>query len=208
MDKPAALDPERQGADRDARIISALERLSEVVRNRAWDTGRELGLSPLHVQVLAFLATHPASMRRASALVSEFHLSKPTVSVALRKLEERGYLKQVPGATDARTKDLRLTAKGERAGQVAAGHLNVLLTPLASLSTTDRDDLYTLLFQLLSGAQRSGLVKVERMCLTCAHFDKRKGGAFCKLLQKPLKPYELRVDCPEHEVVERTMRMG
>lgn len=199
MSMHAALDPERQGADRDARIISALERLSEVVRNRAWDTGQELGLSPLHVQVLAFLATHPGPMCRASALVTEFHLSKPTISVALRKLEAKGYLKQVSSTMDARAKELRLTAKGERAGRVAAGHLNALLPPLATLSAHDRDDLYTLLFQLLSGAQRAGLVKVDRMCPTCAHYDNRKGGAFCKLLGKPLKPHELRVDCPEHE---------
>ena len=198
MSKPAALDPEQQGSDRDARIISALERLSEVVRNRAWDAGEELGLSPLHVQLLAFLATHPARMRRASALANEFHLSKATVSVALRKLESGGYLKQVVNAEDARIKELHLTAKGERAGRFAAGHLNALLPPLEALSNADRNDLYTLLFQVLAGAQRSGLVQVDRMCPTCVHFKKGRNGAYCKLLRKPLKPHELRVDCPEH----------
>lgn len=201
MSKLAALDPEQQGADRDARIISALERLSEVVRNRAWDTGQELGLSPLHVQVLAFLATHHPHTRRASTLANEFHLSKATVSVALRKLEEVGFVEQVTSEADARAKELRLTTKGTRAGQVAAGHLNALLPPLAALPIADRDDLYTLLFQLLAGAQRSGLVKVDRMCPTCTHYEGRKRGAYCKLLRKPLKPHELRVDCPEHEVV-------
>lgn len=199
MKRHVALDPEVQGAQRDARIISALERLSEVVRNRAWDTGQELGLSPLHVQVLAFLHTHPAEMRRASALANEFHLSKPTVSVALRKLGSEGYLKQIASSTDARAKELRLTAKGERAGKVAAGHLNALLPPLSAMAPADRDDLYVLLFGLLFGAQKAGMVNVDRMCLTCSHYESRKGGAYCKLLGKPLKPQDLRVDCPEHE---------
>jgi hypothetical protein len=60
------------------------------------------------------------------------------------------------------------------------------------------------LMELTGSLQRSGLITVARMCVTCRFFrrDVRPGEAsphHCGLLDVPLGGPNLRVDCPEHE---------
>ncbi|MFZ1692997.1 MAG: MarR family winged helix-turn-helix transcriptional regulator [Flavobacteriales bacterium] len=193
------LHPAVQAHDRDARIVAALERLSEVVRNLAWDAGSAAGLSPLHVQLLAFLHGHGESDVHAVELTAWFHLSKATVSVALRTLEEKGLLRMRKAAGDARAKVIALTTKGRAEAAKCAAHLDPLHALLRDLSHDQRDRLYASLFALTVEARRAGLVRVERMCVTCAHYGTRAGKPFCALLNKRLLPQEHRMDCPEHK---------
>jgi hypothetical protein len=62
------------------------------------------------------------------------------------------------------------------------------------------------LMELAGSLQRSGLITVARMCVTCRFLRRevRPGEAFphhCGLLDVPLGGSNLRVDCPEHEAV-------
>ncbi|HNK42121.1 MAG TPA: hypothetical protein PL002_13120, partial [Flavobacteriales bacterium] len=77
-------------------------------------------------------------------------------------------------------------------------HLDALVPLLERIPSDDRDALYASLFALLDAARTAGLVRVDSMCATCAHFGERNGRAYCALLRKPLAPHELRVDCPDH----------
>lgn len=194
-----ALHPAIQANDRDARIVAALERLGEVLRNRAWDTGVAMGVSPLHVQLLGYLHARSDEGTRVVDLAAHFHLSKPTVSVAIRSLEEHGAVLQTTSRTDGRAKVITLTKKGHRMAEGAATHLDVLLPLLERIAGDERDALYASLFKLLDAARVAGLVRVDRMCSTCEHFSERNGRPYCTLLRKPLGPADLRVDCPEHQ---------
>lgn len=194
-----ALHPATQARDRDARIVAALERLGEVLRNLAWDAGAAMGVSPLHVQMLGYLHARNEAETRAVDLAAHFHLAKPTVSVAIRSLEGQGALHLAASKADGRAKVITLTAKGRRMAGSAASHLDALLPLLERIPDNDRDALYASLFKLLDAARTAGSVRVDRMCLTCAHYGKRDGKAYCALLRKPLAPQDLRVDCPEHE---------
>lgn len=194
-----ALHPAAQALDRDARIVASLERLSEVVRNLAWDAGRTMEVSPLHVQILGFL--HAGGDREIMAvdLAARFHLSRATVSVALRTLEEQQAIRAIASKADGRAKAILLTAKGRRMAERAVAHLDALLPLLGTMPEADRDALYVGLFKLLDAARTAGIVRVDRMCVSCAHYDRRGDQPFCSLLRKSLAPKEHRVDCPEHE---------
>ena len=62
------------------------------------------------------------------------------------------------------------------------------------------------LMDLIASLQRSGIIGLSRMCVTCRFF--RSSGApgqfesphHCALLDAPLAGSDLRVDCPEHEI--------
>lgn len=195
-----ALHPETQAHHRDARIVAALERLGEVLRNLAWDTGHRLGLSPLHVQLLAYLHGHGTGEEvLAVDLAARFHLTKPTVSVALRGLEAKGFISQCASRTDGRAKAIVLTARGRGAAERCAAHLDALLPLLKELPDAERSALYAGLFRLLDAARRAGHVRVDRMCITCAHYARRGGKPFCALMRLPLSPADHRVDCPDHK---------
>lgn len=192
-----ALHPASQAAHRDARIVSALERLGELMRNLTWDTGTALGLSPLQVQLLSYLHGHPPLT--AASLARHFHLTKPTVSVALRGMEQKGLIKQTTSSVDGRVRDIIPTASGRKTALKTAGHLDALLPLLATLESRERDSLFNLLYQLLDAARRQGLIQVERMCATCLHYTTRQDHPYCNLLHSRLTPETHRVDCPEHE---------
>ena len=193
-----ALHPATQSRDRDARIVATLERLGEVLRNLSWDAGRSMKVSHLHVQMLAFLRGRSKEGTRGVDLAARFHLSKPTVSVAVRSLEEHGAVRLVTSKSDSRAKVIVLTPKGRRMAEKATSHLDALVPLLERIPSDDRDALYASLFALLDAARTAGLVRVYSMCATCAHFGERNGRAYCALLRKPLAPHELRVDCPDH----------
>ena len=68
----------------------------------------------------------------------------------------------------------------------------------------EREAVMRFLMDLTGALQRSGLITVARMCVTCRFFrrDLRPGKAsphHCALLDVPLGGHNLRVDCPEHE---------
>ncbi|MFN3874330.1 MAG: MarR family winged helix-turn-helix transcriptional regulator [Flavobacteriales bacterium] len=194
-----ALHPETQARNRDARIVAALERISEVLRNLAWETGASIDLSPLQVQLLAYLHGHESGCLLAVDLAARFHLSKPTVSVALRGLESKGFITQHPSQVDGRAKTIVLTAKGRSAAGRCAAHLDALLPPLRGLPDAERTALYSALFKLLDGARRAGMVRADRMCVTCAHYTMKRGRPFCALLERLMAPEDHRLDCPEHQ---------
>lgn len=194
-----ALHPAAQAKDRDARIVASLERLSEAVRNLAWDAGRAMEVSPLHVQMLGFLHARGEQGVMAVDLATRFHLSRATVSVALRTLEDLQAIRTVASKADGRAKAILLTAKGRRMAERAVAHLDPLLPLLGTMPDADRDTLYAGLFKLLDAARSAGIVRVDRMCVSCAHYGRRGDKPFCSLLRKPLAPKEHRVDCPEHE---------
>lgn len=197
--KHAALHPQVQAGDRDARVVAALERVGELLRNQAWDAGASMGLSPLHVQLLAYLHGHGSTGILAVDLAARFHLTKATVSVALGTLQRKGAIAAKPSKVDGRAKDIALTAKGRRMAEEAAGHLDALMPLLDRLSTAKRDQLYTGLFEFLDAARARGMVRADRMCVTCAHYGARDGRPYCALLRKALAPQDHRVDCPEHQ---------
>lgn len=194
-----ALHPLTQARDRDARIIAALERMVEVLRNLAWDAGTAMDLSPLHVQLLGYLHGHGECDALAVDLAARFHLTKPTVSVALRTLESRGLIAQRPLRSDRRAKAIALTAKGRAAAERSAAYLDPLLLLLRAVDQPERPVLYSALFKMIDAARLAGLVRVDRMCVTCAHYAARQGKPYCALMRVRLAPEDHRVDCPEHQ---------
>lgn len=171
--------------------------MGELLRNMAWDAGTALGLSPLHVQLLTHLHGHPPLL--AVDLARHFHLTKATVSVALRTLARRRLLEQTPSERDGRVRVIRLTNDGRKAALLAAMHLDRLLPILKAMDATQRNDLYAALYRLLDEARTAGLIQMERMCTTCAHYGSRTGKPYCLLMRARLTPETHRVDCPEHE---------
>ena len=61
------------------------------------------------------------------------------------------------------------------------------------------------LMDLIGSLQKSGMISVARMCVTCRFLrpDAQRGedsSHYCALLDVPLAGSELRTDCPEHEL--------
>ncbi|MFD1213615.1 MarR family winged helix-turn-helix transcriptional regulator [Arthrobacter sp. GCM10027362] len=186
-----------------ARIAAALERLDRAQRMLLQQAATRHGLSALTVRILLLLHAAPGRML-PSGLAAELGVTRATVSDAVATLRSRGLVAAAADPADRRRSNLALTGAGTLlAGELA--HWNVPLEEhLAALPPAEQGHLLAGLLGMIAGLQRDGLVPAQRMCVNCRFFhrDTAPGTAaphFCDLLQQPLAPAALQLDCPEHE---------
>jgi DNA-binding MarR family transcriptional regulator len=202
----SVFDPSAQHDDVDARIVAALERLSQVFRVRLGVEARRRNLSPIQAQFLIYMLHHDVELRRVSQLAREFDLTQATVSDAVASLETKGLLRREPWPEDRRVLTLRLTTEGDELATSLSDWAEPIREHLERFSPGEREAVMRFLMELAGSLQRSGLITVARMCVTCRFFrrDVRPGQTsphHCGLLDVPLGGHDLRVDCPEHEAI-------
>jgi DNA-binding MarR family transcriptional regulator len=192
---------DQQNESPDSRIIAALERISQAFRVLLWN---EFALSPIQVQVLIFLLYHSDEKRKVSYLADEFNMTKATLSDTVKSLEQKKLIKKIYEPHDTRSYIIHLTKKGVDIAERTAVFTNQLQKPITKLNTDDKENLLLSLMGIIQHLNKTGIVTIQRMCVTCVHFKPAQGKQphFCKLLNKNLENSELRIDCPEHELVK------
>ncbi len=113
MKKYKAFDPESQQADLSAKITAGLERVSQAFKTLLWDKAKLLGLSPIQIQLLIFVAHHKSGWNNVSALANEFNVTKPTISDAVKVLDKKKLILKDYSSTDNRSYTIVLSEKGK-----------------------------------------------------------------------------------------------
>jgi DNA-binding MarR family transcriptional regulator len=201
----SVFEPPSQHEDVDKKIVASLERLSQVFRILLRGEAQERGLSPIQARFLVHLLHHDTALRRVSQLAREFDLTRATVSDAVGSLEQKGLIRREPWPHDKRVTTLCLTPIGEHTARELAAWANVVEEHLKGRSTEEKEGVMRFLMSLIGSLQKSGLITVARMCVTCQFFrpDAHLGESsshHCALLDVPLSGSELRADCPEHKL--------
>ena len=194
-------DPNRQNhpPDLDHKIVASLERLAGVFRHLLWQEATHSGLSPLQLQVVVFLRFHPAGQCTVSDLAREYHVSRATISDAVKVLAQKVLVSRHTDPADLRSHSLRLTLAGEQLADQSSRFAAPLSPPVAALPPRQKLSLYVNLLTLLHQLQQAGTIPVQRMCFSCRHYGRQPGQHFCHLLNIPLEGSQLRIDCPEHD---------
>ncbi|WP_035558420.1 MarR family winged helix-turn-helix transcriptional regulator [Hymenobacter sp. IS2118] len=196
-------DPDQQNhpPSVDRKIVAALERLSGVFRLLLWQQATGEGLSPLQLQLLVFLRFHRPGQDTVSHLAREYHVSRPTVSEAVKTLEHKQLVQRHADPADLRSHSLQLTPGGRELADRASQFAGPLHQPVARLPARQKLSLYQSLFGVIDELQQAGVIPVQRMCFSCRFYGQQPdSGHFCHLLQIPLEGAQLRLDCPEHEI--------
>lgn len=189
-------------ADLDAKLLGALDRLGHALDAELRRRARAERLTPTQARALLRLAAGPASRRRVGALAAEFDLRQPTVSDAVAALERKGLVVRRRGSPDARVVALEPTAAGLQVAARLGDWDGRVSAALAGLAPERKEGLLAMLLDALADLHRQGVIAVARMCTTCRFLGRRSGSPYCELLETPLGPRGLRVDCPEHEPLE------
>lgn len=199
----SVFDPQAQIGNPDLKIIASLERLSEGFRVLLWGKAKVLGISPIQIQILIFIQFHGDEKCKVSYLAQEFCLTKPTVSEAVKSLEQKGLIKRQTEITDTRSHTIHLTEAGKSVFAQTVSFANPMLGTIAKIPSAEKGILLEQLLGVVSQLQGAGIIGAQRMCFNCAHYRSGQDSHrhFCQLLDAPLKLTELRVDCPEHEAV-------
>lgn len=185
----------------DAKLAAALERVSEAFRVLLWEQSKQTGLSPIQIQILIFLANHSSEKRKVGYLAQEFTLTRPTISDAVKVMEQKGLLMRQPEPTDNRSHTLHLTPSGQQLAEQTGRFANAVEQTLSAFDPAQKGVLLDALTELIFRLHKQGFISIQRMCKTCHHYSYANGEHYCALLSISLEQAQLRVDCPEHEAV-------
>jgi DNA-binding MarR family transcriptional regulator len=188
-----------------SKIVVAFERIAEAFRVMLWQAAKNTGLSPLQIQILTFLSFHPPEQRKISYLAAEFNMSKPTVSDAVKTLEEKGLITKETEEHDTRSYIISVSAAGEQTAREASAFAERFTRILSGMPPIEQDALLEQLLGVVHSLHKERLLSMQRACFSCIHYKAdafRSAGsddAFCALLDQRLPLADIRLDCPYHE---------
>jgi DNA-binding MarR family transcriptional regulator len=187
-----------QGPGIDFKVVAAFERISQVIRTLSWKTGKMLRLNPVQSQVLVFLLYHDKEGNNISSLAREFNISKASISDTVSSLERKQLVRKACADGDARNINIGLTKAGQQAAAQAALYAHDLTMAINKLSPVDKQQLFSILGEVIFELHTSGVVPVQRMCKTCKHYDSSGKTHYCRLLERSLHADQLQIDCADH----------
>lgn len=195
----SAFDTKFQQEDTTSKIVVGLERISEAFRVLLWEHAKVIGLSPIQIQLLIFVAYHDESLCQVSHLAREFNMTKATISDAVRVLLGKQLVEKRPSTADGRAFAIALTSEGRATVARTQHFAQPIKDRLQTLAPEDQLQLFTQLSKLIYELNRAGILTVQRTCRACKFYEKKLEHHFCNLLKKELWDQDIRVDCPEYE---------
>ena len=192
-------DPNKQEMNLASKINVGLERVSQAYKVLLWEKAKQVGLSPIQIQIILFLAYHDRGLANVSHLAQEFNVTKPTISDAIKALEKKDLILKDYSSSDNRSYTIVLSDKGTSVVNISEDFAGPLNDQIGRLPQEDREHFFRLLTQLIYGLNRNGILSVQRTCFGCRFYRNSTKGHFCNFLEKSLVDSEIRLDCPEFE---------
>ena len=200
----SAFNLDHQHQDVDSKITAALERLSQAFKALLWEKNKTNNLSPIQIQLLVHLLFHDKKQMTIGLLAKEFKLTAATISDAITSMEKKKLVARQKSSKDRRIVSIRLTEEGREGANKLSDWANIIQLNLTEFDPEKKIVVMQFLMELIESLQKAGVISVARMCVTCKNF---KAGAdaqtphYCNLMDKPLASSELRLDCPDHEIL-------
>ncbi|MBL0683686.1 MarR family winged helix-turn-helix transcriptional regulator [Aquimarina mytili] len=191
--------PQVQENDIPSKIVAGLERISEVFKVLLWEKAKIVGLSPIQIQILIFIAYHKQEFCNVSHLAKEFNVTKPTVSDAVRILNKKEMIRKDFSSSDSRRYSIRLSDLGKKIVSETEDFADPLRNQIKNVKQADLESLYATLSTLIYQLNQNGILTVQRTCYGCKFFDKVGNKSYCNLLEKELFTADIRLDCLEFE---------
>ncbi|WP_430965972.1 MarR family winged helix-turn-helix transcriptional regulator [Spongiimicrobium sp. 2-473A-2-J] len=194
-------DPSAQHLRIESKIVAALERISEAFRVLLWQEGKQHGLTPIQIQLLLFLRFHAPALCKVNYLAKEFNVTKATISESIRILTKKGFIFKETDPADTRSFTIHLTDIGKEMVSRTSAFATAIDKPVQGLTQFQKEQLFQNLLEIIKKLNKAGVVTVQRMCFSCRFYHRGPENDYCSLLKKTLHKPDLRVDCPEHELV-------
>lgn len=191
----SAFNIDQQNSDLASKVVVGLERISEAFKSLLWDHAKNLGLSPIQIQILIFVSCHKPEYCSVSYLAKEFNVTKATLSDAVKVLLKKNLIRKTHAPTDARSYTISLTDPGKDVVDITsafAAPIHEKVNGLKNLS-----EVYTAISQLIHELTRAGVLTVQRSCHKCSYYGEQEGNGYCNLLNQVLFSSDIRLDCPE-----------
>ena len=155
-----------------SKIVVGLERISEVFKVLLWEHAKIIGVSPIQIQILIFIAYHKSELCNVSHLAKEFNVTKPTVSDAIRVLYKKKYIIKDYSSSDSRSYTILLSDLGKKTVAKTENFANPIETQLKKIETADLESVFETLSKLIYQLNNNGILTVQRTCFGCKFYNK------------------------------------
>ena len=187
-----------QNSNLDNKIVAGLERLSQVFRILLWEKAKKHSLSPIQIQLLIFIQYHSQEKSTVSYLAREFNFTKPTISDAIKVLEQKKLIKKITDKADTRSYTIQLTAAGKKIVNETENFANPLTGIITKVNHADKLVLWQNISNLIIQLNKLEIISTQRTCYNCKHYCSNSNIPFCSLLNQKLLPQDIRIDCEEY----------
>ena len=196
----SAFNLENQNSNLDNKIVAGLERLSQVFRILLWEKAKEHSLSPIQIQLMIFIRHHSKDKTTISYLAQEFNFTKPTISDAVKILEQKRLIIKSIDSNDTRSYTIQLTAQGKKIVAETETFANPLTEIISKSKQSDKLVLWDNIATLIIKLNKLEIISVQRTCFNCKHYSNKNKTHFCNLLNQKLQTQDIRIDCGEFEM--------
>ena len=178
-------------------LYPLIERIGNLLRTEIRTASNDLGLQPVHLQVLDYLSRCNRYSDTPIAVADYLGTTKGTMSQTLNVLKKKGYISKLADTDDKRVQHLKISQAGRDI-------LATFIPPAAYQDAIDRiseldcNQMVTLLTRTLRELQIANACKTFGVCKSC-HFFRSDGMQYqCGLTHEPLSDTDSEKICREH----------
>lgn len=180
-------------------VYAPIERMVALIRSEERRRCTELGLQPVHLQMLDYISRCNRFSDTPAALANYLGMTRGTVSQTLLLLERNGYLEKTTDTQDKRIIHLTLTPEGKTILEKGCSaklfeEANEIFSKNDFLSHEDS------FMNALLALQKANQSKTFGLCKTCKYFTCVSDGFTCDLTKQSLSEADGEKICQEHSV--------
>lgn len=180
-----------------ANLYPLIERIGNLLRTQIRKAGNDLGLQPVHLQALDYLARCNRYSDTSAAVTDYLGATKGTVSQTLKVLERKAYITKVIDAGDKRVQHLKVSKSGHELLS-ACWPPSMFHEASERLGETDRNQMAELLTRMLRELQRANQSRTFGVCKSCSFFRSDGSRYHCGLTTERLSLADSEKICREH----------
>jgi DNA-binding MarR family transcriptional regulator len=178
-------------------IFTLIERISNLIRSEERKKFAAIGLQPVHIQVLGYLATCNQFSDTPAAVAEYLGLTKGTISQSIQVMERKGYVDKSPDEQDGRVVHLALTAEGKQLLDEIKP-MDVFAKAQEAMAEHQFSSLEEALSAVLVELQKANNARSFGVCHSCINFKEADNHFYCNLTQLPLAQADSQKICREH----------
>lgn len=180
-------------------VYAPIERMVALIRSEERRKCTELGLQPVHLQVLDYISRCNRYSDTPAALAKYLGMTRGTVSQTLLLLERHGYIKKNTDTQDKRVVHLTLCEKGETI-LAKARPSDLFESANEILSQNEFINHEDSFLNALLALQKANQSQSFGLCRTCHYFQHNNGEFLCGLTKQSLSELDSHKICQEHTV--------